>query len=116
MTEAEIQAGVLQGLAARRIFAWRNNTGSLPDANGRRVSFGLLGSADIIGMLPGGRFLAIECKAPLGRQSIAQRRFEQAVNANHGVYLVARDVDLCLSRVDAAIAIDAGEAFRPASR
>ena len=110
-SEAAIQAGVLQGLAKRKLFCWRSNTGSLPDATGRRVSFGLAGSADIIGMLPSGRFLAIEVKAKLGKQSMAQIRFEQAVHANNGVYLVARDVDLCLSQVDAAIALDNGTAF-----
>lgn len=99
MTEAEIQAGVLQGLAARKLFAWRQNTGKAKIGD-RLVTFGLPGQADITGILPGGRRLEIECKSPLGSQSMAQIRFMQAVIANGGIYIVARDVAICLATID----------------
>jgi hypothetical protein len=48
--------------------AWRNNTGTLRDENGRPVQFGLcVGSSDVIGVvrIAGfGCFFAIECKRP----------------------------------------------------
>lgn len=99
-TEAEILAAVLVGLAERRIVAWRSNTGAARAPNGRVIRFGLKGAADIIGLLPGGRFLAIECKAPLGRLSMEQLRFGHAISKAGGCYLVARDAQTCLDTID----------------
>jgi hypothetical protein len=48
------------------------------------MSFGLKGSADILGLLPGGRFLAVECKAEHGRLSPEQRQFLAVVKALGG--------------------------------
>jgi hypothetical protein len=40
------------------------------------MRFGKVGSSDILGILPGGRFLCIECKAPdRGRLSPEQKQF-----------------------------------------
>lgn len=53
---------------------WRNNSGVLPNRQGRPVRYGLgndsgkinkvFKSADLIGIGPGGVFLAVECKHP----------------------------------------------------
>lgn len=94
MRESEIQVAIMQALAgAPRIRFWRNNTGSLEDRNGRRVNFGLVGSADLLGILaPEGRLLAIECKSPTGRQSPAQVAFGTMIERFGGVYILARSV------------------------
>jgi hypothetical protein len=52
--------------------------------------FSQRGIADFIGMVPGGRFLAIEAKAPNGRQSSWQKVFAAKVTANGGVYAIVR--------------------------
>lgn len=70
---------------------WRNNSGTLW-ANGQPVSFGYPGSPDIVGLLPDGRFLGVECKSKTGRQSSKQKTFEAKVKANSGVYILARSV------------------------
>jgi hypothetical protein len=63
------------------------------------MSFGKKGSADIIGLLPGGKFLAVETKAPAGRLSPDQRQFLADVKALGGMAIVARscrDVEAAL--------------------
>jgi hypothetical protein len=57
------------------------------------------GSADIIGLLPGGKFLAVETKAPVGRLSPEQREFLEAIKQQGGMAIVARswtDIDRVL--------------------
>ncbi len=83
----------LDYLALAKIRAWRNNTGALPDATGRPVRFGLAGSSDILGVLPGGRFLAVECKAPGGRTTDLQDQFLDSVTQAGGLALVVRSMD-----------------------
>jgi hypothetical protein len=95
-TKAEREAPVLHDclkwLHERGIYCWRNNSGTLW-ANGQPVTFGYPGSADILGVLPDGRFLAVECKSPTGKQSDKQKAFEAKIVANHGVYILARSVE-----------------------
>lgn len=90
--EAPVLHDCLRWLKKRGIFAWRNNSGTLW-TNGQPVSFGYPGSSDILGILPTGQMLAIECKSPTGRQSAKQKQFEERVRANNGVYLLVRSVD-----------------------
>lgn len=92
-SESAIVAQCLEWLAMRRIFAWRNNTGSYKTPEGRFIRYGHVGSADIIGLLPDGRFLAVECKTPEGRQSKAQRIFQSSITRNNGVYILARGTE-----------------------
>lgn len=89
MTEHEVKKEIMAYLTVKQIYHWRNNTGM-----GRKyVYFGLKGSADILGILPDGRFLAIECKSATGKQSPEQIVFQDNVNANNGLYILARSVD-----------------------
>jgi hypothetical protein len=61
---------------------------------GRVRSFrGLRGVSDVLGVLPGGRFLAIECKGPTGRPSPEQVEFIERVRAAGGVAFVARSLE-----------------------
>jgi len=48
------------------------------------------GWPDITGLLPDGRFIGVECKAPGGRQSAAQKRMEQEIRNRNGIYVLAR--------------------------
>lgn len=92
MSETLIVAQCLEWLALHRIFAWRNNTGSYKTPEGRFIRYGHVGSADILGILPDGRFLAVEAKTATGTQSKAQRVFQEMVTRNGGVYILARSV------------------------
>ena len=88
---------------AARLF--RNNTGTLRDANGRPVQFGLAkGSADLIGWttrtitpdMVGQQvavFTSIEVKTATGRLRPEQRQWLDAVQSAGGIAGVARSVD-----------------------
>lgn len=74
----------LEYLKLNGIFVWRNNTGSVKIEN-RYVHFGLVGSSDILGILPNGQFLAVECKREKGgRLSDKQIEFINKINENGG--------------------------------
>jgi hypothetical protein len=88
ITEKDILAEIKAYLSARGIFFFRCNTG-------RRggVSFGVKGAPDIIGILPDGRFLAIEVKGPGGKASIEQLQFLGEIAKNGGMAFVAFSID-----------------------
>lgn len=89
MAESQTLAYCLKALALAKIYHWRNNTGSFA-AGSRYIECGLKGSADILGLLPDGRFLAIECKSERGLLSEAQKLFRSKIQGNNGVYVVIR--------------------------
>jgi hypothetical protein len=84
---------------------FRNNTGTLRDANGRPVQFGLCkGSADLIGWkrvtitpdMVGSTvavFTSIEVKTATGRLRPEQQQWLDAVQAAGGIAGVARSVE-----------------------
>jgi hypothetical protein len=74
-------------------FVWRNNTGCLRDRNNRPVYFGKPGSSDVIGVLPGGRFIGVECKSAKGKLTEKQKEFLARVEELGGLAIVARSVD-----------------------
>lgn len=94
--EKDIQKAILEYLQLLRIFAWRNNTGAMSgEHHGKKwfMRFGFPGIADILGILPSGRFLAIEVKRPGGKLTLDQVAFKQAVESNGGMYLLAQSID-----------------------
>jgi hypothetical protein len=94
--EVDIQSSILEYLKYRHIFARRNNTGAVY-RGGRYMEYGLgRGSSDIIGILPDGRFLAIEVKRKGCKPTPAQDEFAATVERNGGVYILAR----CVADVD----------------
>ena len=58
------------------------------------------GVSDILGILPDGRFLAIECKSPSGKTTTEQDRFLASVNARGGLAFVARGLDDVKTHMD----------------
>lgn len=98
--ENKVVQACFQVLKARGIFAWRNNTGCAWVGN-RPIRYGLPGSADILGLLPDGRFLAVECKSAKGKQSDVQKRFQENVENSNGLYVLAysaEDLEEALAR------------------
>jgi len=107
-TESKVAADIRLAAPYFRVLLWRNNVGVLPDSRGVPVRFGLCNdskrvnervkSADLIGLTRGGRFLAVETKAPgwtyTGKpREAAQLRFLNLVNAKGGVGLFATSVE-----------------------
>ncbi len=95
MSETALVKAILLHIGSRPdVRVYRNNTGCLIDDRGRPVKFGLIGSADIIGLIaPHGRFLAIECKTQSGKQSDQQRKYQQMIESMGGIYILARKVE-----------------------
>jgi hypothetical protein len=91
--EGAVVKACLEYLKLRGAFVWRNNTGALKDKKDRPVFFGKVGSSDIIGLLPGGRFIAVECKAPGGRLSNHQIEFLTQIENMGGLAIIARSVE-----------------------
>ncbi len=76
---------------------WRNSTGY--DERGFR--YGLcVGSSDLVGLAPGGLFLAIETKTDKGRASAEQIRFLELVWKMGGVACLTRSAEEARKQVD----------------
>lgn len=70
------------------IFVYRQNTGCAWIGD-RPIRYGLPGSADITGLMPDGRRLEVEVKSAKGRQSDLQKWFQELIEANNGIYILA---------------------------
>jgi hypothetical protein len=101
--EAVVLRQVLDLLHLRGVFAWRNHTTGIWDPARKvfRANVGLRGVSDVIGVLSGGRFLAVECKGPRGRLTDEQTVFLDNVVKAGGVALVIRDVKELERELDA---------------
>lgn len=94
--ERDAQKAILDYLGYKKILAWRNNAGTAQVKMGQKEYWMQLapkGSSDIIGCLPDGRFLAIECKGSEGKLTLEQTRFIIQVVDLGGVAFVARSID-----------------------
>lgn len=91
MREQDIQRLIMLALSEAGCLIFRNNVGVLKNAAGIPIRFGLaVGSSDLIGIAPGGRFLAVEIKTPTGKATPEQLRFIEAVRARGGIAGIAR--------------------------
>jgi len=93
MTEKQVQNAILRAFGTLpTLRLWRANVGAA--RIGRRVvRFGIAGQADLTGILPDGRRLEIEVKSATGRQTAAQKAFQEMIERFHGVYILARSVE-----------------------
>lgn len=92
--EADVLKAVLATLEMHPKVAWvaRMNSGAF-QIEGRFIKAGFKGCSDILGMLKGGRMLAVECKSSKGKESTDQAAFGARVAQDGGMYFVARSVD-----------------------
>jgi hypothetical protein len=92
--EADVLSSCLAYLRLKGVLCWRSNNAGVYDPGRKRFrSFrGLKGVADILGILDGGRLLAVETKSATGRLSADQRWFLDEVTRRGGLALVVRDV------------------------
>ena len=98
--EAGLIRDVLEYLAIRKIWAYRQNTGTLRGASGKLVRFGSKGCPDIIARLKptgsnrgSGRVLWIECKSKTGKLSEAQEAWRAKAEKHGDVFIVARRLE-----------------------
>lgn len=105
LSEKQIQNHILGYLKSKQIYAWQCNThGTFDQKLGRFRKSGawhIRGVSDILGILPGGKFLAIEVKSKKGRLSVEQKIFLEEISNRGGVAFVARsieDVEAVLSK------------------
>jgi hypothetical protein len=91
-TESTILKACLHWLQANGVYAWRNNTGALPDGAGRFIRYGHIGSPDIIGWTKSGRWFGVECKVRGNEQSPAQVAFQQAAEEDDALYILVYGV------------------------
>ena len=97
--EGRIKAACLRYLEKLGFKVWNNPSGAAQIRPGEWLHFGKKGSADILGCLPGGRFLAVECKTGYGRLSPEQRDFLADIKALGGLAVMAKswqDIDQAL--------------------
>jgi len=93
--ENDVQEGILTILKANHLYVWRQNNMSAPG----RTFRGLKGVSDVIGLLPGGRFLAIEAKRPgVKKGSEHQEAFIAEINERGGFAFVADSVQTVVDK------------------
>lgn len=94
-SETQLVAACLDWLAVHRIMAWRNNTQGVYDPVRKkfRTFTGRKGVADILGVLPGGRALAVECKMVGNKPTPDQVSFGIEFVGMGGLYVLAYSID-----------------------
>jgi hypothetical protein len=97
VSESDVLPSILAYLNAKRIFAYRTNSGAMKRGE-RYIKFnGVKGCADITGVLPMpcgcGVALFIETKSSTGRQTKEQKDFQSEVERDHAIYILARSID-----------------------
>lgn len=91
-SEAVVLKRVMLEASRLGLRVWRNHTGGIKDAEGAYHRFGLcVGSSDIIGIAPGGRFIAIEVKRPGGKPTEQQVIFIDFINKMGGFGIILDD-------------------------
>jgi hypothetical protein len=91
--EREVLPACLEWLKRKGCLVNRLNNGCAMTASGW-LHFGINGAGDIIGCLPDGTHLEVECKAGSGGRLKQDQQDRMAnVRAHHGVYVVVHSVD-----------------------
>lgn len=101
LLEKEIQKSILMFLKKHPKVQWvaRFNSGTFMDGDRYITSNSQRGMSDILGMLKGGRLLAIECKSRTGRIQPHQQEFLDLISDGGGLAFVARSVEDVLARL-----------------
>jgi hypothetical protein len=103
--ETLVRNAVCAELKRRGIFFWINDSvGIYNAARGTFMRsnnpFRIKGTADILGILPGGRFLAIELKSKRGTLSPDQKAFLDRINQDGGLAFMARSPDDVITQLE----------------
>ena len=109
MSETQIKHDILNMIARcyPAIQVTRHQSGIILAAHGRRIHCGPAGWPDIIGYLPDGRFIGIECKVPGAKKQEhepKQRERGKSILAAGGVYLLVTSVEAAQKGIEEASA------------
>lgn len=101
MKESDVQRTILEWLAWKHIFHYRNNSGAfaIPAQGTHQRRFfraGVVGAPDIVCVIKG-QYVGIEVKAPKGKQSDHQKEFQRQLEAAGGRYVLAYSLDEVIS-------------------
>lgn len=98
--EKDIENSILAYLSMVNIFAWKVQSTGLFDPVSKRFrrsnnKYHIRGISDILGILEGGKMLAIEVKTPKtkNRTTDDQKFFLNEINRNGGIGFVATSID-----------------------
>ena len=93
-TPNDIVNQVLAYLRLRGVMAWRNNTTGVYDTVRKvfRTFHGRKGVSDVMGVLPGGKIICVECKSGTGKLTKEQAAFIDEINAAGGLAFCTKDV------------------------
>jgi len=102
MKESDLLSYSLKYLKSKGILHWRVANGPVMHTIGKRVIYKpspIKGMPDIAGLMPCGRFFAIELKSEKGRLSPEQIDWIKRINNSNGIAVVIRTtnelVDFC---------------------
>jgi hypothetical protein len=103
--ETDIQKAILHYLKMKGIFAWRNQSVGIYDPVKKifrkpKSRYSINGVSDILGILPGGKFLAIEVKRPKQKMTEAQWQFVFEINNRGGVAFSTACISDVASRIE----------------
>lgn len=95
--ETAFVRAALDFLHTKGVRAWRENSGGMTATHNGKKRFvrfsGAPGKSDIIGIMPNGRFLAVECKTGKNKPTEIQQAFLAMVKDAGGLAIVAYDLD-----------------------
>jgi hypothetical protein len=97
--ERETTPEIIKWLNENNIIAWRQNSGSVR-VGSRTINMGGKGQPDIMGILPGGRFMACENKS--NGSAVAPEQLEWMDKARkQGAYVfIARDLEDVIAYIE----------------
>ena len=108
MKESDIQRSILDNLRWRGFLAFRCQPAPVPIRKGnnivgfRRADAFNVGMPDIVCVIRG-RFIGIEVKSAIGRQSPEQHEWQERIKKAGGVYILARswtEIERAISSID----------------
>lgn len=101
ISEKEIQNNIRVALSEAGCKVWRNNAGFATYHNGEVVKYGVAnpGGSDLIGIAPGGYFVAIEVKTNKGKATEAQENFIRVIKEMGGRAGIAHNAQEALEIV-----------------
>ena len=93
ISEKHIQKTILDYLAFKKIFHYRQNSGAFKtESGGYMRTASVSGLPDIVA-IKDGIYIGLEVKTATGRQSEEQREIQNRVTAAGGLYFVVRSLD-----------------------
>ena len=90
--ERETTPEIIKWLQSQGCIAWRQNSGSVR-VGSRTINMGGKGQPDIMGILPGGRFLAIENKSNGSAVAPEQVSWMEKARAQGAYCFIARSLE-----------------------